>query len=160
MSEFIKNQPLVTVVMSCYNHSKYVKEAIESVLQQTYTEFEFLIADDGSTDDSAEIIKQFIDKRIIFFEYNENTGFRAWEELERSAKGKYITYIASDDIWRKDKLEKQVEFLEANKEYEACFSWIETIDGETCVLENESLKSQDFNLEIENSEEWFRRLFM
>lgn len=154
------SKPLVTVVMPCYNHSKYVREAIESVLQQTYTEFEFLIADDGSTDDSAEIIKQFTDERIKFFEYDKNTCFRAWEELEHSARGKYITCIASDDVWRADKLEKQVAFLEENIEYEACFSWIETIDGDSRIIENESSISQNFNLEIGNSEEWFRRLFM
>lgn len=151
---------MVSVIMPCYNHQKYVGEAIESVLAQTYSDFELLIADDGSTDDSAAIIKTYKDERIKFFEYTENTTFAAWEALNCIARGKYIACIASDDVWRKDKLEKQVAFLEQNPEYEACFTWVETIDGESQIADEQNSKNKLFNTEQKSSEMWYKKLFL
>ena len=160
MEQNREQQPLVTVVMPCYNHRKYVKEAIESVLAQTYTNIEFLITDDGSTDGTAEIIKEFTDERITFYEYKENTAFAAWEQLNCIASGKYIAGIASDDVWREDKIEKQVAFLEANPEYEACFTWVETIDGDSKVVEGKGSKNIVFNVSPESSEALYKKFFM
>lgn len=152
--------PMVSVIMSCYNHRKYVAEAIESVLAQTYSDFEFLIADDGSTDGAADVIRSYTDDRITFFEYDKNTAFAAWEEMNRIAKGKYVAYIASDDVWREDKLEKQVAFLEQNTEYEACFTWVETIDGESRIAEGKNSKNELFNTKQKSSEMWYKKLFL
>ena len=103
--------PKVSVIMSSYNHEKYVAEAIESVLRQSYTNFEFLIADDGSTDKTVQEIKKFTDERISFFEYKENTSFQTIDILTKKAKGKYIAQIGSDDVWREDKLEQKYEMF-------------------------------------------------
>lgn len=152
--------PKVSVIMSCYNHRKYVAEAIESVLAQTYTDFEFLIADDGSTDAAADVVRSYTDDRIKFFEYDKNTTFYAWEEMNRIARGKYVAYIASDDVWREDKLEKQVAFLEQHTEYEACFTWVETIDGESRIADEKNSKNVIFNTEQRSSEAWYKKLFL
>lgn len=152
--------PKVTVAMSSYNHGKYVGEAIESVLNQTYGDFEFLIADDGSSDNSVEVIKSYKDKRIRFFEFGKNTGFKTWDPILEQAAGEYITVIGSDDVWRNDKLEKQIAFLEKHPMYAACFSWLDTIDENSKIITDERLsKNKDFNKENKTSEQWFYDLF-
>lgn len=159
MSEIKKRSPMVSVIMSSYNHERYVSEAIESVLAQSYTEFEFLIADDGSSDGTQEKIKSFSDERICYFEYDVNTSFKTLDMLRERARGKYIAQIGSDDVWRKDKLEKQVVFLEQNPQYAVCFSWIETIDENSHVVKGEGSKNSDFNLQNKKATQWFAQLF-
>ena len=90
-----------------------------------------MIFDDGSTDNSREIIKTFDDPRIKTFLYEKNRGPRvATAEAFNAAQGEYIAVHHSDDLWRSDKLQKQVEFLDANEEYAACFTWVDFIDEE------------------------------
>ncbi len=128
--ELCKNGPLVSVIMSCYNHEKYVAAAIESVLNQTYQNIEFLVADDGSSDKSAEIMKQYSSHFAKEFYYEENTGSR-FQLLKDSATGKYTALMNSDDIWDKDKIALQVAYMEAHKECGACFTW--------CIFTDENL---------------------
>ncbi len=124
-----KKNPAVSVVLTSYNHEAYVAAAINSVLCQTFTDFELLIVDDGSTDSSRDVIKTFKDPRIKFFLYEENRGpVIAIREAVHSARGKYIAVHHSDDLWTPDKLAKQVAFLEANPEYAACFTWVDFVD--------------------------------
>lgn len=151
--------PMVSVIMSAYNHEKYVAEAIRSVLEQSYTDFEFLIADDGSTDGTTNIIREFTDERISYFEYKNNTEFFTLDVLRERARGKYIAGIGSDDVWRWDKLEKQVDFLEQNPEYKVCFSWIETIDENSEVVVGENSKNDYFNKDNKPAIQWFDNLF-
>lgn len=105
--------------MSTFNNDLYIKESIESVLNQNYDNFEFIIIDDCSTDNTFEIVKSFQDKRIIYIKNKENKGLVT--NLNKGigiSTGKYIARIDSDDYWvDKDKLKKQVDFLENNKEY-------------------------------------------
>lgn len=107
--------PLVSVLMPVYNAEKYLAEAIESILNQSYTNFEFLIFNDGSTDASAEIVNQYPDERIRFIHIPENIGYvphlNAGIEM---ARGKYIARMDADDISHPQRLEKQVAFLETN----------------------------------------------
>ena len=105
-------QVLVSVVMPSYNHKQFVGKAIESVLKQTYTNFEFIIADDGSSDGSWDVISQYQDPRIKFLKYDENTAFGALEYAYGMAKGDYIATLASDDMWKEELLEKYIAFLE------------------------------------------------
>lgn len=124
-----KKIPKVSVVLTSYNHAAYVAAAINSVLNQTFTDFELLIIDDGSTDDSREIIKIFDDPRIKFFLYAENRGpVIAIRDAVNSARGEYIAVHHSDDLWMPDKLTKQVAFLDANPNYAACFTWVDFVD--------------------------------
>ena len=123
--------PKVSVVMASYNHEKYVAETIESVLSQTYHDFEFIITDDGSPDGTVEVIKKFADSRIKLFCFSKNQGAcTAMNNCIKEAKGEYIAVINSDDVWMPDKLEKQVRFLDEHPEKGAVFSYAEIIDEE------------------------------
>jgi glycosyltransferase involved in cell wall biosynthesis len=111
--------PLVSVLMPSYNHERYISEAIEGVLNQTFADFELIIIDDASKDKSKEIIKIYKEKdsRIRTIFHNENKGIaRTLNDGFEEAKGKFIAFTASDDVWVKDKLKKQLEVLEKNED--------------------------------------------
>jgi len=115
-------KPLVSVVMSVYNAEKYLDESIQSILSQTYSNFEFIIINDGSTDESLEIIERYAEKdnRIIVIS-RENRGLIAsLNEGIKKAKGKYIARMDADDISMPTRFEKQVEFMEKNKHIGIC----------------------------------------
>lgn len=125
----IENMPLVSVLMVTYNRGKVLKETIESVLSQTYKNIQFIIVDDGSTDDSYDIIKSFHDPRIEVYRLEKNRHICYATNFGFSkVKGEYLARIDSDDVWYLTKLEKQVEFLKKNAKYKICFSWIDLID--------------------------------
>ena len=108
--------PLVSVIIPTYNKALYLKEAIESVLNQTYKNLELLVIDDGSTDNTAEIIKLFNDNRLIYF-YQNNKGPAAARNVGiENSKGEFIAFLDSDDLWLEEKLEKQIKFLKENNE--------------------------------------------
>lgn len=118
---------MISVVMSVYNGGEYLAEAIESVLNQTYRDFEFIIVNDGSADQSLEVIKiyQEQDDRIVLIS-RENRGLIVSlnEGLEK-AKGKYIARMDADDICLPTRFEEQIEFMEQNPDIGICGSWIE-----------------------------------
>ena len=100
--------PRVSVRIPAYNHGKYILECLQSVLEQTFQDFEIVITDDGSTDDTVEIIRSFSDPRIHLEVFPENRGLTSTvANCCRRAKGEYIANLCSDDAWEKDKLEKQ-----------------------------------------------------
>ncbi|MFC1709539.1 glycosyltransferase [Candidatus Omnitrophota bacterium] len=110
--------PLVSIRMSSYNHARFISEAIESVLNQSFKDFELIIIDDASTDNSQQIIMNFAerDKRIEAIFHEENKGIaRTWNEGIEKAKGKYIATISSDDVWMEDKLKQQLKILSKNE---------------------------------------------
>lgn len=108
---------IVTVLIPVYNGAKYLREAIESILNQTYSNFELLIINDGSTDHSEEIILSYSDPRIRYLSNSINQGLINTLNLGlRSAKGKYIARMDQDDISLPNRIEKQVDFLENNSE--------------------------------------------
>lgn len=112
------NEPLVSVLMSVYNGERYLREAIESILAQTFTDFEFLIINDGSTDGSLDIILSYTDTRIRLIDNAENIGLtKSLNKGISLARGKYIARMDADDISLVERLEKQVRFLEVEKEY-------------------------------------------
>ena len=107
-------KPLVSVVMPVYNPGKYLVDAIDSILSQTFSNFEFIIVDDASTDGSWKIIKSFAkkDSRIIAFKNKINLGVSLTSNIAISqARGKYIARMDSDDVSTLDRLQKQVDFL-------------------------------------------------
>ena len=124
--------PLVSVLMTSYNHERFIQEAIESVLAQTCSDLELIVVDDASKDGSREIIKELQrkDKRIkpVFHASNKGIARTINDGIENSS-GKYLALIASDDLWREDKLEKQLEILEKN-ENRVVWCNAEIIDGE------------------------------
>lgn len=111
----MENKPLCSVVMSVYNGEEYLKEAIDSILRQSYANFEFIIIDDASTDGSLEIIQSYNDPRIIILQNNENIFLAA--SLNRGiriAKGDYIVRMDADDVSMPERIMKQVSFMERN----------------------------------------------
>ena len=125
----------VTVLMAVYNGEKYLREAIDSILCQTFGDFEFLIIDDGSTDKSVEIVKSYNDQRINLALNEQNLGLAAsLNKGIKLARGEYIARMDHDDISMPERLEKQVGFLDLNHDIGACGSWIETFgDGKPQV---------------------------
>jgi len=120
----------VTVLLPVYNAERYLSEAIESILAQTFTDFELLIINDGSTDRSKEVIASFDDSRIRYFENEKN--LRLIQTLNKGlhfSSGKYIARMDADDIAHPQRLEKQVAFMEANLEIGVCGSWMRTTKG-------------------------------
>jgi glycosyltransferase involved in cell wall biosynthesis len=119
----------ISVVIPSYNHEKFIAEAIQSVVDQTYQDFEIIIVDDGSTDGSIEQIRKFSDPRIKLILHKKNRGAAvAMRTALERAKGEYIAVLSSDDMFLPDKLEKQVKFLDENPQYGAVFSYVEIID--------------------------------
>ncbi len=105
--------PVVSIVMPAYNAEKYLREAIESILSQTFTDFEFIIINDGSTDRTKEIILSYDDPRIVYIENEKNSGICV--TLNKGldvARGKYIARMDSDDISLPERLTAQVEYLD------------------------------------------------
>ncbi len=124
--------PLISVIMPVYNAEKYVAEAIESILSQTFRDFEFLIFNDGSTDKSAEIVQYYAnkDERIIFYNYTKNTGYlKHLNEGIDKAQGKYIARMDADDISLPQRFEKQVEFMESHEDIGVCGTWFTTFEN-------------------------------
>ncbi|MDE7256747.1 MAG: glycosyltransferase, partial [Clostridia bacterium] len=114
---------LVSIIMPNYNCEKYIGETVESVLNQTYTNWELLIVDDCSADNSLEIIKGFAEKdaRIKVFVNEKSSGAAASRNRAiREAGGKWIAFLDSDDLWTADKLEKQIKFMEDNGYHFSC----------------------------------------
>ncbi len=105
--------PLVSVILCTYNRAHYLKDAIEGVLSQTYTNFEFIIYDDASTDDTEQLIATYIDKRIRYIKGEKNIGITAARNKAHTfTKGEYIAVVDSDDFWNdEEKITKQVAFF-------------------------------------------------
>jgi len=137
------DSPLVSVVMPAYNARRYVAEAIESVLSQTFGDFEFLIVDDGSTDDTGAIVKDFAarDRRIeVITQANSGVGAALNAGLER-ARGRYIARMDSDDICLPPRFAKQVEYLERTPQCVLVGSRVMIIDGDgTSLFEMDSVQ--------------------
>ncbi|MCA4777322.1 glycosyltransferase family 2 protein [Empedobacter stercoris] len=112
----LNKTPIVSVIMSVYNAEKYLEKAIKSILTQTFDNFEFIIINDASTDDSLNIIHSFLDDRIRLIEKEKNKGFKGFvENLNLGldlAKGKYIARMDADDIAHPTRFKKQINFLE------------------------------------------------
>jgi glycosyltransferase domain-containing protein len=109
--------PKVTVAIPTYNRAHYLKEAIESVLNQTYTDYELLVVDNASTDNTEEVVKSFNDKRIKYIKNETNIGMvNNWNKCIDLAKGEYLIIFHDDDIMKPELLEKEVEILDNNED--------------------------------------------
>ena len=129
------NSPKVSVILPVFNAELYVKDSIQSILNQTFFDFELIVINDGSTDRSEEIILEFKDNRIKYFK--NNTNLKLIETLNLGlnlANGKYIARIDADDIAFSNRFEKQVEFLERNTEYGLIGSFAQSIGVENKIM--------------------------
>jgi glycosyltransferase involved in cell wall biosynthesis len=141
-----ENSPLISVLMPAYNSEKYIAEAIQSILNQTYKNFKLHIINDGSSDGTAAIIESFNDPRIVKTHAPKNRGLVATRNaLIEQANGKYIAYLDNDDIAFPDRLEKQLAFLEADKA-DLCSGAYQTFNMETGERRNSKERYTDSDI--------------
>lgn len=120
--------PVVSIIMPVYNCEKYLNKTIDSIISQTIEDWELIIVNDCSTDDSLKIIKKYNNSKFVIINNDSNLGAAASRNIAiNKATGRYITFIDSDDIWVEDKLEKQLNFINKNN-YSFIYSSYEKID--------------------------------
>jgi teichuronic acid biosynthesis glycosyltransferase TuaG len=108
-------ESLVSIITPVYNSEKYIEYTIKSVLDQTYSNWEILIADDCSKDNTEDVVKKFADSRIKYFKLEANSGAaEARNQALEKAKGRYIAFLDADDMWKPMKLERQLSFMSEN----------------------------------------------
>ncbi len=118
----------ISVIMPVYNGERYIKETIESVLTQSYTDFEFIIIDDGSTDGTLDILKKINDNRIKVLNQNHGGIVKALNLGIKESTGEYIIRIDADDICILNRFEVLVNYMDKNPQVSVCGSWASTID--------------------------------
>jgi alpha-1,3-rhamnosyltransferase len=126
--------PLVSIIVPSYNHARYVTQCIDSIMQQTYKNFELIVIDDGSKDNSKDLQAKY--KFTLIFQENHGVAFTLNRGIKEFAKGKYLTFCASDDYWTLDKLQKQVEFMENNQFYPMCYGKTYYVSEESEIIHN------------------------
>lgn len=137
---------LVSIILPVYNAGKYISEAIESIINQTYQNLQIIIIDDGSTDNSLEIINSFKDKRInVISRKNMGLIFTLNEALQY-AKGNYIARMDADDISRSDRIEKQVSFLKKNPNISIIGSYATIINESNHIIGYRKPAKHNFSL--------------
>jgi glycosyltransferase involved in cell wall biosynthesis len=112
---------LVSILISSFNSEKYIKEAVDSALAQTYPNLEVVVIDAASTDRTPEIMKTYSDPRVRFLEHGYEPIVKTRNELIKAAKGDYLTFLDSDDIYLPDRVAREADFLEKNAEYGAVY---------------------------------------
>lgn len=155
--------PRVSVILSSYNHGKFIAEAIQSVLDQTFTDFELFVIDDCSEDNSWEIIQRFEDPRIVATRNPKRMrgayGFN--ETIRHRASGEFIAIHHSDDAWLPEKLEKQVAFLDGHADVGAAFTRVYLIDESGAPFtEQTHFYYSVFNQSNRDRFEWLRHFFL
>lgn len=120
--------PLVSIVVPVYNAEKFLEDTIKTVQAQTYENWELILVNDCSTDNSKKIAKPFLSSKIKWFDMEKNSGAALTRNRGiKEAKGRYICFLDADDLWKKEKLEKQVEFMK-QKDCEFSFTGYEFAD--------------------------------
>lgn len=126
---------LVSIIMPSYNTGRFIAETVNSVIAQTYENWELIIVDDCSTDNTDDVVSQFLsDERIKYIKNEQNSGAAVSRNRAlREAKGKWIAFLDSDDLWHGEKLEKQISFMESNG-YHFSYTNYSEIDEESKPL--------------------------
>lgn len=141
--------PKISVLMSVYNGEHYLREAVESILSQTFTDFEFLIVDDCSIDNSLSILREYggKDKRIRIITNEFNIGLtKNLNKLIKASKGEYIARFDCDDISLPDRFKEQVKYLDEHKNCGAISSWADIIDNQGKYLRTVKYPTRDNEL--------------
>jgi len=157
----VLSAPKISVILPSYNHAKYIKKSIESVLSQHFEDFELLISDDASLDNSWDVISSINDKRIFAFLQDQNLGpVGNLAFLVGKARGKYIALINSDDFWEPEKLLKQIFIMDSMPELGACFTWASLVDDHGSeVTGSESIWRDIFRQPNRTQGKWLRHFF-
>ena len=139
---------LVSIIMPTYNCAKFIGKTIDTILEQTYTNWELIIVDDCSKDNTEQVVQEYLkDGRIKYNKLESNQGAAvARTTAMKLATGNYMAFLDSDDLWKKDKLEKQLEFMEQNNYNFTCTAY-EQIDEDGNKLNKviKTKKKADYN---------------
>ena len=158
----MNNIPPLSVILTSYNHEKYIKETIDSILGQTFKDFELIILDDNSSDKSWQIIQSYDDSRIVAFQTEKQNSIAEAinKTIKEIAKGEYIAIHHSDDVWELTKLEKQVKFLDKNSEYGAVFTNAQAINENSGIFEDKNhMYYSVFDQPNRSRQEWLNFFF-
>lgn len=137
----------VSVVIPTYNRAELINRAIESVLQQTYSDIEIIVVDDASEDETESAVKKIKSEKLRYIRLKQNGGAcKARNTGIRAAKGNYVAFLDSDDIWNPDKLEKQMTFLREKKaEVVACNGWYKKGEMERLIAKQQDKEVVDLD---------------
>lgn len=154
--------PKVSVCIPSYNHEKYVRASIESVLEQSFQDFEILVTDDGSTDGTVEELRAIPDNRLSLEVLPENRGACiALNASIRRGTGEFVAVLNSDDIFLPGKLERQLRFLESYPEVGAVFGYPAFIDENGNPLrEDQTFYRNTFKVDNRSQGQWLRQFFL
>ncbi|WP_066711923.1 glycosyltransferase family A protein [Clostridium sp. Marseille-P299] len=144
----------VGVIIPCYNHVDFVEQAIDSVLNQTYQDFDVYAADDASTDGTREKLIQYDERLREIHLFDENQGGLT-RFLSSKVDNEYTALLNSDDFWHEDKLKKQMSYMESNPDCAACFTWSRQVNEKG----NEVVGIEAFQQPNRSSEEWMRYFY-
>ena len=150
----------ISIIIPTYNSAQYICEAIESVLNQTYKDFEIIVVDDGSTDNTKEVIKPYLNK--IKYIYQQNSGPSAARNRGiKEAKGEYIAFLDADDIWLPQKLELQIKFMETYPNLGLTFADVCFFRKERRIIKKTFLKDKKVfkNLHTQSTS-FFEKIFL
>jgi glycosyltransferase involved in cell wall biosynthesis len=139
--------PLISIVIPSYNQAKYIAYNLDSILAQTYSNFEVIFIDDGSKDNTAEILKSYTEKdsRIKYFYQNNSERAVARSHGISKAAGKYLCLVDSDDTWLPHKLETQLAVMENDPEIVLCYAPVNRIDPENKPLKNAARQQEGYS---------------
>lgn len=143
----MQTSPLISIVIPSYNQAKYIAYNLDSILAQTYSNFEVIFIDDGSKDNTAEILKNYTEKdsRIKYFHQNNSERAVARSHGISKANGKYICLVDSDDTWLPHKLETQLAAMENDPEIILCYAPVNRIDIENKPLKNAARQQEGYS---------------
>ena len=148
------SNPKVSIVMTNYNGEKFIREAIQSVLSQTCTDWELIIVDDCSTDSSLSVAEEFHDPRIRIIRCEANGQVSMAHNVgNKAAAGEYIATLDNDDLWAPEKLEKQIQYLEEHPNTDLCFTLANFIDESGNPIEDKELEAI-ISIANRSREEW------
>ena len=145
---------LVSIITPVYNCEKFIEQAIECVLKQTYKNWEMILVDDCSNDNSAQIIKKYSkkDKRLKYYKLKSNSGAAvARNKALDESKGRFIAYLDADDLWEYNKLEKQIKFMIDNDVAFTCTDYIKIDENDKILKEITIPKRVNYNLYLRNT---------
>lgn len=145
----MSTSPLVSVIMTAYNSSGFIRDAIESILNQTYNDLELIVIDDGSVDETGNIVNSFKDRRIKLIRNETNQGQSFFRNLAiKEASGSFIAIMDSVDIAYYNRIDKQINYLIEHPKISICCSWADSIDEENQVTGQKRLNFDEDILKL------------
>ena len=138
--------PLVTVIVPSYNHKRFIIQCLDSIKNQTYTNIQWIVVDDGSKDGSQELLKekQSYYGYELFLQENKGLSATLTDMIKNHGKGKYVACCASDDAWLPDKIKIQVEYMEEHPEFAMCFGRAYYIDPDSNFICDDKTLAKDY----------------